>query len=81
MKTQLSNKKRFYKFLSDNDALIEWSRNIRTVGKNSNFLFSRIGVYDYIDEAFTWDSTPEGIEFWSTIYSKWAAENDQLRLR
>ena len=72
-------KKKFYRFLYENDALIEWKRNIKDPKctasiKSLRTYFNHYYDVNWITLAFLWDNSPEGFSFWDKLNDKWRKE-------
>ena len=67
------NTRKLFLFLKKNGALIQFCRNIRwqnnsTVLTALNKCCAGSRIDHSIDNAFIWDKTPEGEDFWSHLY-------------
>lgn len=73
-------KMKFYKFLSDNDALNEYLKNVKrnnSTGITPEYLVKKsVNGTDLISSAFTWGSSPEGHKYWRELNMKWRVECD-----
>ena len=69
-------KRKFRKFLSDNNCITEWYRNVQNDKHhtNLNYLFNKHPPTDFICCPFAWYATPEGVEFWINLEKKWKEE-------
>lgn len=71
----------FRKFLADNDALQEWTKNAKAYQKNHNHtiahIFTEREAKHYLLAAFDWLKSPEGSSYWIKLDVKW---NNQLNL-
>jgi len=76
MKRKLSEKelmkRKFRKFLSDNDCITEWYRNARKQRKVNDVL--KGDPTHWMWESFTWKYTKEGHNYWSNIANLWEEE-------
>jgi len=70
----------FYKFLSDNDALNEYLKNVKRGNSTDitpEYLVKKsVNDTDLISSAFIWGSSPEGYEYWRDLDMKWRVRCD-----
>lgn len=73
MKRKLSEKelmkRKFRKFLSDNDCITEWYRNARKQSKVNYIL--KGDPTQWMWRSFTWEGTKEGHDYWMNITREW----------
>lgn len=55
----------FVKFLKENKAYIKYMRNAGYISDEE------IDIHDSYFEAFHWDSTPEGYDYWNNLDTDW----------
>ena len=74
----MERKKIFITFLKENHAFEQYMYNFKFVGKRYNHVnkcFNKLinlqSAESYIDNAFTWDDTKEGFEFWYRLHLLW----------
>lgn len=61
----------FYKFLIENDAFVEYRKNVRDYkGTNLTIVFSN-EINSWISLAFSWLSTKEGWDYWMDMSIRW----------
>lgn len=62
---------KFYKFLIDNDAFVEYRENVRRESvSNLNIIF-RNKATSWIAAAFLYDESKEGAKYWIDLSMKW----------
>lgn len=62
---------KFYKFLIDNDAFVEYRENVRRESvSNLNIIF-RNKATSWIAAAFLWQKSKEGVIYWLNLSTKW----------
>ena len=71
-------KKIFITFLKEHHAFEKYIYNFKYVGKRYNRVdkcFNKLiksqSAESYIDNAFTWDDTNEGWEYWYNLHTLW----------
>jgi hypothetical protein len=66
-------KRKFRKFLYDNDALFTWEYNQKhySVGYSKSKLFNTIKAESWISYGFNWNMTIEGNDYWLELSVKW----------
>jgi hypothetical protein len=67
-------KREFYKFLYDYNCLEEFNRNMKN--RRINFKRSKIEIFkdpitNWVNNSFSWSSSPEDFDFWFTIEYNW----------
>lgn len=79
-KTEL--KRKFNKFLSDNNAITEFNRNFSHKGQtatrkswcgyaNKSTYFSKMDPTNLLNTAFDWEASPQDNSFWSRLNEDW----------
>ena len=63
----------FINFLKILKAYDEFINNLEVQEEFSSLeqLFNNSNVYDWINDAFWWDKTPEGYEYWESLDNFW----------
>lgn len=62
---------KFYKFLIDNDAFVEYRENVRRGNvSNLNSIF-KTKAPSWITTAFLWHENKEGARYWFDLSMKW----------
>jgi hypothetical protein len=80
--SKIEMRRKFYKFLSDNDRLTEFNKNFsdpeqtdrrKNWGNPTNKAkyFSQTPVGEYISRAFLWSASPQSTESWENLSIKW----------
>jgi hypothetical protein len=63
----------FYSFLAENNAYDAWIKNTTDYMEYSSIkeFLVETPMIDWIVGAFSWDSTPEGLNFWGKLGAKY----------
>lgn len=62
----------FCVFLKQNRVYSSFMRNLSKSSSVSDIRdFDSFNPEDYVDGAFRWSSTPEGLDYWSFLDNKW----------
>lgn len=73
----------FKNFLLENNCKKAFIDNLEKFGPlqwhrcgNINEFLKKTNEYDYLEDAFLWQNTPEGDDFWNMLNEKWLDSQD-----
>ena len=64
-------KEQFIEFLKNNKCLTAFKKNGIYKDENLDRFFTRTPPVDYIDNAFAWQPTEQGWDYWHDLNTKW----------
>ena len=64
-------KEQFIKFLKKNRCLDAFKKNCLYKDKGFDYYFKRTYPVDYIDNAFAWQPTEQGWDYWHDLNTTW----------